>query len=64
MMNKEQAKRHGKKVGVKFYIRNSKGGLLGGTKTREQAEKMKREFQKEYDNDPFNDDITVYIEEL
>ena len=51
-------------MGVKFYVRNSNGGLMGGTKTREQAQAMKKEFEERYKNDAFNKDLKFYIEEV
>lgn len=45
MMNLNQAIAYGNQMGVKFYVRNSNGGLMGGTKTREQAQAMKKEFR-------------------
>lgn len=51
MMNLNQAIAYGNQMGVKFYVRNSNGGLMGGTKTREQAQAMKKEFEERYKND-------------
>ena len=31
MMNPNQAIAYGQQIGVKFYVRNSNGGLMGGT---------------------------------
>lgn len=64
MMNLNQAIAYGKQMGVKFYVRNSNGGLMGGTKTREQAQAMKKEFEERYKNDPFGKDLKFYIEEV
>lgn len=64
MMNLNQAVAYGKRVGVKFYVRNTNGGLMGGTKTRKQAQAMKKEFEERYKNDPFGKDLKFYIEEV
>lgn len=64
MMNLNQAIAYGNQMGVKFYVRNSNGGLMGGTKTREQAQAMKKEFEERYKNDTFNKDLKFYIEEV
>lgn len=64
MMNLNQAIAYGQRVGVKFYVRNSNGGLMGGTKTRKQAEAMKKEFEERYKNDAFNKNLKFYIEEV
>lgn len=44
MMNLNQAIAYGNQMGVKFYVCNSNGGLMGGTKTREQAQAMKKDL--------------------
>lgn len=64
MMNLNQAIAYGNQMGVKFYVRNSNGGLMGGTKTREQAQAMKKEFEERYKNDAFNKDLKFCIEEV
>lgn len=62
MMNKEQAVAYGKRNGVKYYVKNSLGGLLGGTKTYEQAVAMKSRWEKEEANNPFApSDIKIFI---
>lgn len=63
MMNKEQAIAYGKRIGVKFYVMNSNGGLLGGYTTREAAEEARQRFQREYNHNPWNKGMTVRIEE-
>ena len=45
MLNLSQALEHGKRVGVRFYVKNDKGCIMGGTQTREQAEAMKKRFE-------------------
>ena len=57
-MNKEQAIAYGKRMGVKYYVKNSLGVLLGGTKTYEQAVEMKSRWEAEVAND-----IKVFIVE-
>jgi len=44
MMNRNQAIAYGKHIGVRWHIYNSNGCLVGGTKTLEQAQAMKRRF--------------------
>lgn len=48
MMNKKQAIEYGKLIGVKFYILNQHGGLMGGAKTEEQAKGMLEEFTQKW----------------
>lgn len=63
-MNKKQAIAYGKRNGVKYYVKNSLGGLFGGTNTYEQAVAMERRWEAEVANDPFApSDIKVFIVE-
>ena len=63
-MNKEQAIAYGKRMGVKYYVKNSLGGLLGGTKTYEQAVEMKSRWEAKAVNDPFSpSNLKVFIVE-
>lgn len=60
-MNKEQAIAYGKRIGVQYYVKNSRGGLLGGYTTKEAAEDARKRWQKEYDHNPWNKGLSVYI---
>lgn len=62
-MNLKQAISYGNKIGVKYLIKNSNGGLMGGAVTYEDAIKMKEKFEKELENDPWNSDMKIFIEE-
>ena len=63
-MNKEQAIAYGKRMGVKYYVKNSLGGLLGGTKTYEQAVEMKSRCEAKAANNPFApSNLKVFIVE-
>lgn len=53
MMNRNQAIVYGRHIGVRWHIYNSNGCLVGGTKTLEQAQEMKRRFEIEKCNNPF-----------
>lgn len=53
MMNREQAIAYGKRIGVRFHIYNSNGCVVGGTKTLEQAEAMKKRFEIEDRKNPW-----------
>ena len=64
MMNLNQAMNYGKKIGVKYIIKNSYGGTLGGAVHKADAEKMRDEFQKEYDNDTCNKGTKIFIVEV
>ena len=45
MMNLEQAISYGRHIGVRYYVLNDADCILGGTKTLQQAEDMKKEFE-------------------
>ena len=60
MMNREQAIAYGKRIGVRFYIYNSNGCLVGGTQTREQAEAMKKRFENEERSNRFTGGTTRF----
>ena len=64
MMSREQVMAYGRKIGCKFYVRNSNGGLLGGFTTREAAEKYKAEEERRLRKDRLNHKLKVYIEEV
>ncbi len=53
MMNREQAIAYGKHIGVRWHIYNDRGCLVGGTKTLEQAQAMKRRFEIEERRNPW-----------
>ena len=60
MMNREQAIAYGKHIGVRYHIYNSRGCLVGGTKTREDAEAMKKRFEKEDRSNPWTRGTTRF----
>jgi len=59
MMNMEQAIAYGKRTGVKYYLYGGKT-LYGGTRTKEEAEKMKAEFEAEDKKDPWTKGTTKF----
>ena len=60
MMNREQAIAYGKRIGVRYHIYNSNGCMVGGTKTFEQAEAMKKRMEREERNNPFTGGTTRF----
>lgn len=60
MMNREQAIAYGKHIGVRWHIYNSNGCLVGGTKTLEQAQAMKRRFEIEERSNPWTHGTTRF----
>jgi hypothetical protein len=61
MMTLQGAIAYGKHIGVRWYIRNDRGCIVGGTKTREQAETMKRRFEIEDRRNPFTRGTTRFV---
>ena len=61
MMNREQAVAYGRQIGVKFYIYNNHGALVGGTTTRAAAEEMKSRMEREDRKNPFTRGTTRFI---
>ena len=60
MMNREQAIAYGKHIGIRYHIYNSNGCLVGGTKTLEQAEAMKKRFEMEDQHNPWTRGTTRF----
>jgi hypothetical protein len=48
MMTLNQAIAYGRHIGVKYYIKTESGKIYGGAKTKEKAEAMKRELEREW----------------
>ena len=59
-MNTKQAIAYGKRIGVRFHIYNSRGCLVGGTRTLKEAQAMKRRFEAEEKNNPFTGGKTQF----
>lgn len=65
MMNLEQAIAYGKRVGVAYYVRNSRGCIVGGSKTKAGALEMKKRMENEERDNPWTHGSTkFYIEEV
>ena len=60
MMNREQAIAYGRHIGVRWHIYNSNGCLVGGTKTLEQGQAMKRRFEIEERSNPWTHGTTRF----
>ena len=60
MMNRNQAIAYGRHIGVRYHIYNSRGCLVGGTKTFEEAQTLKRRFEIEEKNNPFTGGTTRF----
>ena len=61
MMNRAAAENYGKKIGVRYYMKNTTGGLYGGYKTLEAAQEAKKRFEKEDKTNPFTKGTTRFI---
>jgi hypothetical protein len=44
-------------------VKNNKGGLYGGFKSKEAAEACRRRWEREEGNNPWNFGLIVFIEE-
>lgn len=64
MMDYYGALAYGRRVGCRFYVYNSNGGLLGGFKERKDAERCKAEWEARFRTDPWNKDLKVEIKEV
>ena len=72
MNNEIEIKKSSKKVykhifcpkGVKYEVKNSNGGLLGGSWDLEAAKEIARKKIAEYKDDKLNCHLKVWIEEL
>jgi len=47
MMSRAEAEAYGKRIGVRYYLRNTEGGLYGGYTTLEAVQEAKERFEKE-----------------
>lgn len=61
MMNRAAAEEYGKRIGVRFYLKNTNGGLYGGYKTLEAAKEAKKRFEKEERRNPWTKGTTKFI---
>ena len=59
-MNTKQAIAYGKRIGVRYHIINSAGHVVGGHRTMEGAQAMKRRFEAEEKNNPFTGGTTTF----
>lgn len=64
-MNLNQAIEYGRRIGVRYYVKNSAGCIIGGTKTKAQAEEMKKRHEADDKKNPWTKGTTkFYIEEI
>lgn len=59
MMNQSTAIAYGKRIGVKYYVKNNYGGLMGGYVHRKDAEKARDKWQAE--KNPWNPDVKYFV---
>lgn len=62
-MNLQEAIAYGQRTGVKYYVKNSRGGIVGGTVTYEQAVDMKNRYEAKMAHDPFDPGLKAYVVE-
>ena len=58
-MNKEQAIAYGRRTGVKYYLYGD-GALYGGTRTKDEAERMRAEYEAEDKKNPWTKGTTRF----
>ena len=61
MMTKEAAIAYGKKIKVRYYVKNTNGGLYGGYKTMEAAQEAKKRFEAEDKENPWTKGTTKFL---
>ena len=59
-MNREQAIAYGKRIGVRYHVYNNYGCLVGGAKTLEDAQAMKKRFEMEDRRNPWTRGTTRF----
>lgn len=65
MMNKQQALAYGKRIGVKYLVKSTAGGLYGGYQTLDDAKQALKRFERKDKTNPFTEGKTeFYIEEM
>ena len=60
MMTLNQAIAFGKHIGVQYYVVNHHGCIVGGTKTLEAAQEMKRRFEIDDRRNPWTHGTTRF----
>lgn len=61
MMNRAQAEAYGKRIGVRYYLKNTNGGLYGGYTTLEAAKEAKKRFEAEDKTNPWTKGTTKFL---
>lgn len=61
MMNQNMAISYGKRIGVRYYVKNTHGGLYGGYVNRKDALDAKKRFEIEDKSNPFTKGTTKFI---
>lgn len=61
MMNRATAVAYGKAVGVKYYLKNTSGGLYGGYKTLAAAKNAMKRFEAEDKRNPWTKGTTKFV---
>lgn len=64
MMTLNAAISYGKKIGVRFYVKNDRGAVIGGWTTKEAAEEHIKRLEKNSWNPWEKRHIKYHIEEI
>lgn len=60
-MNRAAAEAYGKRIGVRYHVKDTRGGLYGGYKTLDAARKAKNRFEAEEKKNPWTKGTTKFI---
>ena len=61
MMTRTAAEAYGKRIGVRYHLVSTTGGLFGGYTTLEAARDAKRRFEAEDKKNPFTNGTTRFL---
>ena len=61
MMTRAAAEAYGKRIGVRYLVKNTHGGLYGGYKTLEAAQAEKARFEAEDKRNPWTKGTTRFL---
>ena len=61
MMTRTAAEADGKRIGVKYHLVSTTGGLFGGYTTLEAAQDAKRRFEAEDRKNPWTKGTTKFL---
>jgi len=60
MLNLKQALSYGRSIGVKYYVKNTHGCIVGGHRTKAGALEMKKRMEAEERDNPWTHGTTKF----